>query len=384
MLTAYVQIFALFGLMPLSESVLYCLNHSKHVCYPCLTSNYNQNYCNKISNETKIISFEANTIINYGSYLNSTVRIIQEPNQLTLYYCGSNVTYIHIPKKFENPFQKLFSTRKYKQTFITLQQCLNFYCSRKLPQLVCFNRFMDTLDFSLGQQVTLTCVNNIVSANIFSLKLKILDDYQFFIYAQSLIYLKLDFPKLKHINCFSLENLVNLRLLDFSHNLIPLESYKCIFLFNPTIVRIGVDGQDIWSWCKDNLSIPNIDTIENHTEKSTSLKCKITVTEKMSEGDGERSLEDSLEESLENNQDFDLDYSEYAEDQTTTITNENLGNDPDTLYHNGKKYFVLIIFIVISVIAIINIIYKIFPKTLKNDHEHIHMDTLPRTRPEAV
>ena len=236
-----------------------CLSYMKDVCYPCERTGHDKHVCKPMTNTTKIIEFEANTTqINYESYRNTNIKIINEPTKITFYSCHPNVTYFQVYRDTYYPVKQavlwdkmlLFPHKLAQHSTDSFQTCLETYCERiRSHRLGCHSPDMDSLNFTLSNSIGTLCIREITVAYIYSTKITEITPNLFFRYAIHLIHLKIDLPKLRSIICNSFWYLRHLRLIDLYVGTNQTENTKCLFQYNPNLVKIEIYNKIIWNEC---------------------------------------------------------------------------------------------------------------------------------------
>ena len=268
-----------------------CLSLQKTICYPCTKSKNDYGICTEIRDEMNTIIFNdigSKTKIDYDSYVNSNIKIIHEHLTTTMYSCDVNDKYIHVNKSNFYPIDRSLRFPKYptptrKSNIKTpFEHCLATYCLTNNNYFTCKIHLVDNFDFEFNVYVTMKCVQNITKAHISSSSLTHLYLNQFFKHAYNLIYLTLSVHNLKYFTCSVFEDLLNLRLLDFSYFNLPMDRYRCIFQHNNKLIRVRVANVYIWSYC-DNVSTTTstvsttvTDTKKNDIDTITELLAILT------------------------------------------------------------------------------------------------------------
>ena len=246
-------------LLTLVDSLQLCSKEIQKVCYPCESRISNYFTCTEISDQMKIIYFETNQFIDYTKYQNSHVRLIEEPQKITLYPCHRNTSYIQVDLDTYYPIGsklKLKFTNKSEFKSVRnsrFQSCLETHCLTKNNRFVCHDHFVQHLDFKFNQIVTTQCIQNITIALIFSRYLTKIVPNMFFLNAYNLIYVVFDLDILEILECSTFENLKHLRLVDFQVlRKTTVRNYECVFQYNPNIVFINDNNNITWNTCERN------------------------------------------------------------------------------------------------------------------------------------
>ena len=141
--------------------VHYCLiNHTK-VCIPCEKNQDNETYCKKMTDRMKIVHFENSTNIDYVSFINTSIKIVDEPKKVTLYTCPPHVTYLQVnPYNFYPLREKLLLPtyiikRKPMTNNSKFQSCLETYClDINDNKFVCHVNSMNNFNFQFNSVVS--------------------------------------------------------------------------------------------------------------------------------------------------------------------------------------------------------------------------------------
>ena len=268
----------IFFLMSDSEMTQLCLSYFKTMCYSCNNVNIDNNYCIEITTDMKLIHFDYNLTIDYQSYINTNIKMIEEPGIVTYYPCWNPIGYFQVNSYTYYPIERIpgfpvkssladgFRTRRNH-----FQKCLETFCLKfKDNSLKCLNPLIDSLDFEFNAIVHVNCIQNVTYAYIDSDRLLRIRRNYFFHQAFNLVHLKLNFKNLTSIKCDSMQYLRNLKeviinILNFTNRINPM----CIFRKNPYLVKVTINNQNFWNPCKVN-------SIVNDTSKPVKeIKFKI-------------------------------------------------------------------------------------------------------------
>ena len=253
----------ILALLPIVISVPKCYNDSQTVCELC--EDYTDSDCQEITDDIIIVfSYQGmRQKIDYNFFSGTNVKIIHEQNSTTFYSC--NRGYIHVNRNTFYPtgLKLNFTTfykpeTKYSADRSQFQICLDTYClDDKYNTLICRHHYLNTLKFQFSSHVTPMCLQNITSSLISARHLTDLKNNNFFGYATNLINLMIHIELIDSFECDIFRNLVNLRLLEIQlygghgHQLQLVDQYKCIFGWNPNLVRIQINDKLIWNTCND-------------------------------------------------------------------------------------------------------------------------------------
>ena len=249
-----------------------CFTNSTEICYPC-TSTMN---CKLIGNEMKVIrSTNRNTTINYGTYVGGHVKIIEEPEVVTFYSClgmtarGDKTGYLQVnpftyhPINHELEFRNYPLGRNFLKMSTRFQKCLNSHClhnnnnnnnNNRLECIILMETRLD-FDFDFNSVTTLECVQNITFAHLNAPNVTVLRENHFFRNAYNIIYLELNVGHLGVLECDTFEYLSHVRVIRYSSssssdsNGNELNQFACILQHNPSLVRVIVNNNSIWSNC---------------------------------------------------------------------------------------------------------------------------------------
>ena len=268
------------------DCALYCLNSTKNVCHPCEKSAYNIHYCEAITKGMKIVSFGKIAKVNYESYLNSNIRIINERSKVTLYSCYGDYiqvkSYSYYPIKEKVHLKSIHLAVNHNPVHAKFQKCLEVYCFVNHNIFVCFDETVNRLDFFFNSIITTNCVQNITAAHIASNKITNLKFNLFFYFGRNLIYLHLNFLNLESIDCFVFQNLIYLRIIEFSTNLIKnLKSYKCILNHHINLIKISIGEDTIWNNCDFSTELTTL------ANEIGTVGCNVMSTEEIFENSTE-------------------------------------------------------------------------------------------------
>ena len=269
---------------PLSSLITYkdqmCLPSINKVCLACTLSLDESEKCLKIDTEMKTVIFSGKKFaIDYDSYVNSGVKMINEDDTITMYSCNVNDTYIQVTPSIFYPTDRKLRYPKYhvvihdNVTVTPFQDCLNKFCLIHINFLKCVNQSIDQFDFNFNKHVTLQCVQNITIALISTLKLTSITYNNLFYYASNLIYLRLHVHNLFHFDCYTFQGLRNLRILEFMTKSVSINKYECVFKYNPNLIKIQVGNFSIWRTCEPIV----METVTIHVTTTTQLHWEPTT-----------------------------------------------------------------------------------------------------------
>ena len=262
MLMKYVVFLALFSIIPPIKSVEYCLNFIKRKCHPCTPMDHDEVICERMSEGMKIIYFDNNNQIDYNSYVNSSIQIVENNNVSTFYSCQNRSDYLQVNPYNYYPIGKQLNlslprfkrskpkvARSIKSDF---QVCLEVYCFNKNNnRFVCYEYYSRNLDFAYNSIVTRECILNITYAFIWSRKIAHITKNMFFLNAVNIQFMSLDFEDMKSMQCNVFQQLEHLKILQFKVSFkTKFHIDNCIFQFNPKLVRVDINDNWIWNECK--------------------------------------------------------------------------------------------------------------------------------------
>ena len=244
------------------EPLVYCLNYVTDMCISC---DYNDYYCDEISSEAKMIQINRNASVDYEKYVHTNVKIIQEYRLNTYYSCPNMFdkylqvySYNYYPITNQLNFSSIVSRSPpifhWGHISVILQNCLETFCSTDQNHIfICHGLSFTNLQFVFNDIVTPYCLQNITTTCIISKTMLDVDrSLYFFTNAYNMIYLMLDVKDLKNLRCNRFQKLVNLRELELvfpADTDFDPENYKCIFRYNPNLVKIVMNDKWLWNEC---------------------------------------------------------------------------------------------------------------------------------------
>ena len=225
-----------------------------------LERNGTESHCDEITNHTAVIHYAKELKIDYKSYINSNVQMIEEPAKITFYSCLRDADYLQVSRHNYYPIDggrtvKLFAERKLKCNRGPVgyfYDCLELHCFyNRANRLYCTSRIYDSLNIVLKSAVTYLCVQNITYANIWVKNVSnVANVNHFFQYANNLVYLVLRLKDNSSLTCSSFIHLQNLRVAKLWFDLpINVSALECMFRYNPNLVKIEFNGHVIWNQC---------------------------------------------------------------------------------------------------------------------------------------
>ena len=254
----YILILVIFKLISDTDAdtVQLCLTYFKAICVTC--QKYDT-FCKPITTDMKIIHFDYNVIIDYKSYMNTNINMIEEPGIVTYYPCSDPIGYFQVNSFTYYPIGRNPSFLKeeikgagFRTPKNQFQKCLETYCLKINNNILsCHSGFIDSLDFEFNAKVKPRCVQNITYVQITSDYLSSIRRNYFFHQALNVISLKLNYISLRSIKCNSMKYLRNLkeirfRVVNFTEEISPL----CIFRHNPYLLLIEINHNVYWNPCK--------------------------------------------------------------------------------------------------------------------------------------
>ena len=256
-ITVVITISAILSAIPSVLPLRYCLSYMENICFPC---DDKDGFCDEIANEVLIIRAARHEIVNYTSYVNSSVKIIEEnhvmtyyscPNQLEPYFQVNPINYYPLERKLNFTTIKTMPYVAEIDSKNVFQACLNTYCSKiRNNQLKCHGYLSKSLLYSFDSVVTPECIQNITSVRITSdHRLDVERSRHFFHNAYNLVFLRFDVKEVISVRCNVFQNLKNLREIQLVLRTIQYDKYKCLFRFNPGLVKVEVNDKWIWNQC---------------------------------------------------------------------------------------------------------------------------------------
>ena len=248
----------ILSFIPTTNQLHYCVHYGREICFPC--DDDKDGFCDEIANEVPIIRAARHEIVNYTSYVNSSVKIIEEnhvmtyyacPNQLEPYFQVNPINYYPLERKLNFTTIKTMPYVAEIDSKNAFQACLNTYCSKiRNNQLKCHGYLSKSLLYSFDSVVTPECIQNITSVRITSdHRLDVERSRHFFHNAYNLVFLRFDVKEVISVRCNVFQNLKNLREIQLVLRTIQYDKYKCLFRFNPGLVKVEVNEKWIWNPC---------------------------------------------------------------------------------------------------------------------------------------
>ena len=273
----------LLAMVSVTLSVHLCLTWYQYECHPCHPKQ--QNICDNITNDIKVLIFHKNTTVYYKLHLNTSIRMIIEDDKITFYPCSIWATYFQVDRKNYYPIGRnvYFPSVKLivnslKHIKFKFQDCLTTFCSfSHNNRFGCYHMSLRYFNFTFDQIVTSQCVQNITFASIYSETIFEITQNTFFLTATNLIYLKLAIPNLNYFQCHIFEKLSNLKIIQFEYYSTHLINYnKCIFFYSPNIIKIDIGYKTLWNTCNRRLYT------DTHTTKLIpKVSCALKITFKV-------------------------------------------------------------------------------------------------------
>ena len=263
-----------------------CLSFIVNVCFMCSKTQIDGGQCMKLNDEMNTIVVSGHKVkIDYKSYINSHIKIIEEDTKVTLYSCDIFNAYTRYYKRTYYPIGRELRYPKYNlppylnNVDKSFQRCIKTYCltNMNMNYFECLRQDVKDFDFVMDSQKVLTCVQNITMAYISTSNLTRLHLNTFFQYAYNLIYLQLDLQNLRYVSCNIFKTLSNLRLLDFGYNNFPRDHYECVFKHSENLIKIDAKDVTVWNKCDLFSRTPAIVEYEMNTLSSIRAEQMTTV-----------------------------------------------------------------------------------------------------------
>ena len=219
---------------------------------------------------------------NHMVFLNkndSKIKLIYNET-ITIYECPNNLPSIYYyPSLYpvtRNQFQLSIQNVTEDPILVDgiFQKCVHSYCEFKEHRnnmLMCKRNGIKILNFKFTTLVTPQCIQNITFVSIRNISSSILFKSNFFDYAINVVFMQLRGSQYEHpyVRCSTFISMKKLRLLDISS--ITLRNAKCIFAFNPDVIRITNREQIVWNMCRNRLEVYDIKTVYPFDEYLTQL-----------------------------------------------------------------------------------------------------------------
>ena len=268
--------------------------HCKNdICYCCFEKsstnliNYNDN-----TRQLHYVQGRSDQITKYVHTTVSKIKIMFN-GTVTIYECPYGLASVYYSPNFYPLTRNLIqfvSLRKHVTDKVinvdkTFQTCLLSYCEFETPKnnmLICETNLIRFLNFQFTTVITSRCVQNITFVRIQSMSNAALQMSNFFDYAINVIFMQLSVTEDEEgtFRCSNFARMKKLRLLDIST--LTLRNIKCIFLFNPDVIRITNRDQTVWNMCQNHLEVYDIKTVHVHLYEDDKPQLE-TTTETIAE-----------------------------------------------------------------------------------------------------
>ena len=233
-----------------------CYSCLQDECYSCSVYFNETLYSKTIKSNTRYI--KTDLVINYSTFLNKNIKLIEDPSFITVYECPHNTKF---SQYFKHNYSKVNSFTDttleldlpvYQisiSTSNTLQNCLRKFCAKNELYFECVNDTVQLLDLTFDAQITVRCVQRITFAFIKSSKITKINDCVFLEHAIHLIRLRIDTAVPLHVlgcNHFSRQQkMVILELPKYNQHYNTL----CFFEYNQNLVKIELLNGHVWNLC---------------------------------------------------------------------------------------------------------------------------------------
>ena len=247
------------------------------VCYCCFENLVNNSI--NYNNNTRQLYYIQGKPHHVMTYLHTSVSKIKIlfNRTVTIYECPYGSPSVYYSPNFYPLTRNLIQFVNLSKIVTTnvshvdkiFQKCVKSYCkfeTQKNNMLICGGSLIQFLNFRFTTLITSRCVQNITFVYIKKVSSAALLKSNFFDYAINVIVMHLHVTD--HggdtFRCSNFVRMKKLQLLDISS--LTLSNIKCIFKFNPDMIRVSNREQTVWNMCHNRLEVYDIQSVHPYDE----------------------------------------------------------------------------------------------------------------------